>query len=31
MEAKEFGPQGQKFEASGVYSGTIYLYFGLPD
>jgi len=28
-EASQYGPQSQKFKASGKYSGTLYLYFGL--
>ncbi len=29
-DADKFGPESQKFQAKGVYSGTVYFYFGLP-
>ena len=30
-KAKDLGPQSQKFNANGTYSGTLYFYFGLPE
>ena len=29
-EADQYGPQSQKFQASGSYSATLYFYFGVP-
>ncbi|NOY76542.1 MAG: hypothetical protein GXO76_01600, partial [Calditrichaeota bacterium] len=29
-DADQFGPESQKFEAKGLYSGKLYFYFGLP-
>ncbi|VAX20311.1 beta-galactosidase, partial [hydrothermal vent metagenome] len=31
QKAEVLGPQGQRFNADGSYSGTLYFYFGLPD
>ena len=28
--AEQYGPESQKFQASGTYSATLYFYFGLP-